>query len=403
MKKNKEHNGELYNILLLCMAVLGVLAVLWTFTGTWPWREHAYYSYMLQARSWLEGRLDLGRDYEHLELAIFNGKYYVSFPPFPSYVMLPFAALHLYTADGLIGVLSALGAAVYAYRIMRHFGTEQVLAAFFALFATIGSNFLFIAHASWVWFIAQNLAFSLSLAALYYALMGRLGLSLALWACAVGCRPLDIVFLPVLLYAFYGAYHTAYPNASFSEMINKNIIKLIPMAVIAISYMLLNYARFGNPIEFGHNYLPEFTRSAHGQFSAAYLRDNLASLVRLPKISFREAWEYQKFDGTNMFIISPIFISYIAYSVCGVIKKRIKPAYAALIFAAIAAELVLTACHKTMGGAQFGNRYTVDVLPLALLGIAAVSPQDGKAARSGIILFLMGLAVNCIGTVLFFV
>ena len=31
-----------------------------------------------------------------------------------------------------------------------------------------------------------------------------------------------------------------------------------------------NLARFGNPLEFGHNYLPEFTRAADGQFSFAY-------------------------------------------------------------------------------------------------------------------------------------
>ena len=50
---------------------------------------------MLQAQSWLEGRLDLGKDYPYLELAVFGGKYYVSFPPFPSYIMFPFAALGL--------------------------------------------------------------------------------------------------------------------------------------------------------------------------------------------------------------------------------------------------------------------------------------------------------------------
>ena len=53
------------------------------------------------------------------------------------------------------------------------------------------------------------------------------------------------------------------------------------MAVIALSYMILNFARFGNITEFGHNYLPEFTRSELGQFNIGYMAENLNLAIPL--------------------------------------------------------------------------------------------------------------------------
>ena len=65
----KNTDTDYISILLLCLCVTAVFFVAWTFTGQWPWKSQAYNSYILQAQSWLEGRLDLGRDYPYLELA----------------------------------------------------------------------------------------------------------------------------------------------------------------------------------------------------------------------------------------------------------------------------------------------------------------------------------------------
>ena len=47
--------------------------------------------------------------------------------------------------------------------------------------------------------------------------------------------------------------------------------------------MTLNAARFGNVLEFGHTWLPEFQRAEHGQFSLTYFAHNFALLFRLPE------------------------------------------------------------------------------------------------------------------------
>ena len=91
MKKWLEKVDWIYVIVPL--ALLGTFWVIAAFAGQWPWQSNPYNSYALQTDSWLKGRLDLGQNYEWLELAIYQGKYFVSFPPFPSYVLIPFVVL----------------------------------------------------------------------------------------------------------------------------------------------------------------------------------------------------------------------------------------------------------------------------------------------------------------------
>ena len=81
------------------------------------------------------------------------------------------------------------------------------------------------------------MAFTLSLMAIYYALKNKIGLSLAFWACAVGCRPFQILYLPALLYLIYNAHKAVNPEDKIIDIIKKRYLALVPMAVIALSYM----------------------------------------------------------------------------------------------------------------------------------------------------------------------
>lgn len=402
-KTIKNNSADYINILLLCLCVTAVFFVAWTFTGQWPWKSQPYNSYILQAQSWLEGRLDLGRDYPYLELAIFNNKYYVSFPPFPSYVMLPFILLGWNSCDGMIAFAVSLLGTVYAFKILRHFNIDSKSSIFFALFLTVGSNWLMTAQNAWVWFIAQNMAFALSLMAIYYALKNKIGLSLAFWACAVGCRPFQILYLPILLYLIYNAHKAVTPEDKVIDIIKKRFTALIPMVIIALSYMLLNFARFGNITEFGHNYLPEFTRSELGQFNIGYIAENLKNIFSVPETQ-NGIWQYTYANGICIFLISPIFVSYAVYIARSLIKhEKLDIRFLILVLATVIVELLSITAHKTMGGAHFGNRYTNDVLPIIFIGIVILLPKNKSWESVNYPLFFIGIAINLIGSIMFFV
>lgn len=205
--------------------------------------------------------------------------------------MLPFVLIGWNSCDSMIAFAVSLLGAVYAFKILKHFDIESKTAIFFTLLLTVGSNWLMTAQNAWVWFIAQNMAFTLSLMAIYYALKNKIGLSLAFWACAVGCRPFQILYLPALLYLIYNAHKAVNPEDKIIDIIKKRYLTLVPMAVIALSYMILNFARFGHITEFGHNYLPEFTRSELGQFNIGYMAENLKNMFSVPETQ-NGIWQY---------------------------------------------------------------------------------------------------------------
>lgn len=272
----------------------------------------------------------------------------------------------------------------------------------FSLFLTIGSNWLMTAQNAWVWFIAQNLSFTLCLMAIYYALKNKAALSLAFWACAVGCRPLQVLYLPLLLYLIYCAHKETSPNDTVFAIIKKRYLSLIPMLVIAVSYMVLNFARFGSITEFGHNYLPEFTEAKYGQFNLRYIGENIKSVFALPKVS-NGVVQYPAFNGMCMFLVSPIFVSYIIYVIRSFMndeKHDIKITLLVILISVI--ETLAITAHKTMGGSHFGNRYTNDILPLVFMGLAAVLPKENSWKNFNYPLLFIGLTLNIIGTATYF-
>ena len=371
--------------------------VMSAFTGIWPWSRNSYNSFSLQAAAWLEGRLDLGKDYPWLELAIYNGKYYVSFPPFPSVVMLPFTALFgTGTPDALISWVVTLAGGVFSVRLGLRCGLSSRDAVFWALFLHLGSGYMFIAQSGWVWFFAQTLNFTLLLGALTLAVEGRGSGSLILWACAVGCRPFSVLYFPVLAYLLWRKERPAH----IGRWIVKRLYWAAGPCVIAGFYMALNAARFGSVTEFGHTWLPEFQRAEHGQFSITYFAHNFSLLFRLPEADPQTGRLTFAHIDTMLFpMICPL-----TFCLAGVwghecLKGGRREKF--LLFALPLLFLIhlgLTCCHRTMGGVQFGNRYLLDLLPPLYAGLCLWMPESEWFRQWQIPLLVFGLVLNTLGT-----
>ena len=72
--------------------------------------------------------------------------------------------------------------------------------------------------------------------------------------------------------------------------------------------------------------------------------------------------EFPPFDGFAFYIASPIYITLFGLYIR---RGRAWRDFALLPFFIL--HLLLLLMHRTMGGWQFGNRYTVDLLPFVLL------------------------------------
>jgi hypothetical protein len=400
----------------IAVLVIALVLLADTFIGGTLFAKNWYNSYALQAEAWLSGNLGLAENYPWLELVLLDDKVFVSFPPTPAVVMLPFVALSKFCGlplnDHLIGLAVFCIAIYFCFKLAESFGLSQIKACFFALFATIGGNILHIVfYAGWVWFFAQILGFTFTVASFFFARKpSKMFLPPLLLALAVGCRPFQLIYAPVVAFLMFDSY-----GIKLLPFAKKLALSLIPAAACILFYMILNAARFGNPFEFGHNYLPEHVNSgdSYGQFNIAFFADNVKNLMRLPY--FEEGFlKFHKFSGSAFYIVNPIFIScligFIVYVVKLIRHEQNINAFI-IIPILIMLHLFLLCLHRTMGGVHFGNRYTIDAVPAAFLGILfAVAPSAEKTKQSRLNAFLIavsiplcaaGFIINLCGTLTF--
>lgn len=127
-------------------------------------------------------------------------------------------------------------------------------------------------------------------------------------------------------------------------------------------------------------------------------------MFTIPEVGQNGKWEYSGFGDISIFLVSPIFISYVVYVIYSFVKKNNKnTVFTILCLVVIVMHLIALSAHVNLGGSQFGNRYTNDVLPVVLLNIAMLLPEKNKWEKYNAILLFMGLAVNITGSVLFYI
>jgi len=368
-------------------AVLAVLLALALAHGSALLTQSPYDSYALQASWWLSGETSSAEDIPFLELAVYEGRYYVSFPPVPSVVSLIFLIFFKTVPSGLLTLLYALACYPPAYLLCRRSLAERA-SALLAAFAVLGGSFPDVAvsathFSGGVWYQAQTLGTLCTFAALYLTGHEQRGKQALGWLCAalaVGCRPFQAVLLPFLFWQWFRAQQ---------GLFRKRITKLLPLMVLpalaAAAMGVYNLARFGSPLEFGHNYLPEFSTEGGIQFSFLHILPNLLRVMRAPALnSTTGVLEFPVMDGFLAWLTTPLLPT---AALAALRRKRGDPAYPGTVFLGVtlAAHLLLLLAHRTFGGWQYGTRYLCDLLPalLALRALGGEPPRAGECAWIG--------------------
>ncbi|MBQ9298989.1 MAG: hypothetical protein IJ214_00610 [Clostridia bacterium] len=364
-----------YTPLLLCWATAVFYAFFCLYIGIDPVGSSGYNTYTLQALAWRSGSYSLGQDYPWLELATYQGDWYVSFPPVPTIPL--FFLTFLFggaTPDNLLVKLYLLAGCLSVYRMLRRARYDKLSAVGFTLFFSFASCLVALTTEGGVWYQAQMLAYALTCAAIACMFCRKITASLICYAFAVGCRPFNAIYgLPLL--AQYAMLYRP-----FREKWQRAARQIVPGVLcgllVAFFYGWYNYIRFGNPLEFGHNYLPEFSWQGGTQFSVAHIAQNLKSFVlRMPFALENGEWRLSHF-GFCFLIANPVFILFLFWIAADLIRRRFTWTKA-IIFFSCAVHLFLLLLHRTFGGFQFGARYTCDLLPYAALYLA----QEGRVRR----------------------
>ena len=353
-----------------------------------------YNTYTLQAMAWRSGSLHLPYDYPALELAIYEGNFYVSFPPLPSLILLPFTFLFGYqTPDNLLVKVYIVIACLAIYFSLRHTGYSKLSAGLFAYLFCFASSMLPMTLNGAVWYHAQVLAFLMMILSISFLIQDHPTPALLFYALSVACRPFDALYALPIFFTYYII------NRRARQPLQATIKALLPGVglglCVALGLAIYNFARFGNPLEFGHNYLPEFSFQGGTQFSLQHVGNNLKTfLFGMPLENTYNGLQFKQF-GYSFLIACPVLLLMLIWGCADLIRKRMRWEKAVILFTFFL-HLFCLLLHRTFGGFQLGARYTVDLIPYAFFYLV-LTPEKRKMHFAEGALLIAGLIFTCWG------
>lgn len=365
-----------YSPWILTAVVLGMWALLHAWLGGSFFGPSAYNTYTRQAMAWREGLLHLPQDVPYLELAVYQGEYYVSFPPLPSLILLPFTFFFgMDTPDNLLVKLYALFACLMIDRALKKAGYGKIQAAAVAFLFCFASSLLPLTMNGAVWYHAQTLAFCLTVLSVCLLSEDRPTLSLLCCALSVGCRPFNALYLIPWFFVWFSLHIRA--RLPLREALRPLIPGVCLGLAVASALAGYNVARFGNPLEFGHNYLPEFSFQGGIQFSVNHVWKNLQTFLFGLPVEYKEDALHIKIFGFSMLLACPVLTLMLAGCIVDLCKRRLRWEKAVVLLTCVLHAFLLL-LHRTFGGYQLGARYAVDLMPYALFFLL-LTPEKKKA------------------------
>lgn len=347
-------------------------------------------------------------------------RWYVSFPPLPALVMVPFVAIGgVDIPDRLIwAILAGLGPALLfvLLRRLRETGRstrspreDLVLSILFAF----GTVYFFTAVQGTVWFAAHVVAVPLLALYVLWSLDARqpllAGLMLGL---AFLTRPTTAFLVPFFLIEAMRVSRPADAPAPVPEhVVWKRIVVWMrgvswvplsrsvalfaaPILVLGGIAMWMNHARFEDPFEFGHTYLQIRWRpriEKWGLFNLHYFAKNLAVFVAaLPWLSAQAPYVTISRHGLALWFTTPNLLLTLW-------PKRVNVTMVGL-YLATAVVMVLNLCYQNSGWVQFGYRFSLDYMVLLFALLALGARRFGPGFY---LMMVFAIAVNTFGALTF--
>lgn len=361
------------------------------------------------AAAFLQGRTYLETPGAFVDLTLFNGRWYVSFPPLAALLMLPQVALYgpdsVNTVYFTIFLGAANGALIYlllekaAQLNWTKLGSADN-AWLVALFA-FGTVHWYMSLTGQVWYISQVLTVTFSALAVLLAFQNRSALVVGIaWGLAMLARP-NVIFLWPLLFAIFCQLNHIDRSALFGrQTVRWTVLSAIPVVVVVAGLLWYNAIRFGSLFDFGYSnmnvgdYLKPDLQT-YGQFNIHFLLRNLRTFfLGLPFWNKSCGFFGVDENGLSVLITTPaLFYLFRAF------KKGRPWIWGAWI--SVFLLFVVIMLYFNTGGLQFGYRFLMDmILPLMLLLALAAGERVSLAFK---ILILCGVLVNYYGLLWFFV
>ncbi len=390
---------------LLALAIYGalLLAYLAVMPGDRLWSHSPYNHFTLQADAWIAGRLDLGGPppvyTSDNDFARYDGKHYVSFPPVPALLMVPFrlaaGEIERVRDPMIFAWLAPLGPVLLflALERLRESGRsprDRREHAWLAMLLGLGTVYWFSAVQGSVWFAGHVVMMVCLCGYLLASVDARhpvlAGLLLAL---AFGTRPTAVLALPVFLFEAFRDPSGESQRAGW----RRAVVFAAAAAPVVGLLMVHNALRFDDPLEFGHRYLAVRWRARideHGLFALHYLPRNLSVFLRgLPFVRPGGGVQING-HGLALWVTSPFY--------AWALWPRTRDGLYRALAASTAAMALTVLCYQNSGWVQFGYRFSNDFAPLLFVMLALA----GRPFRKPFwLIAVVAVAINACGAISF--
>jgi hypothetical protein len=368
----------------------------------WPATRSAYFNYLADAL--LHGQLHLrAQPPSALDLSVFEGRFYLYWPPFPALLLLPFVAVWgVQFSDPLFTIgIAALNVSLVAI-LLRRLSQEGIAAlssverALLVVFFALGTVHSTLAPYASVWFTGQLVGFG-CVALAYLATLSLRGMpafvcaGLAL-ACAFLTR--NHLILTGLWPAYYLLLqHRALPWKRLAICI---VAGIMPVVAGILLFGLYNQLRFGSVFDNGLAYhhmsslfLHDYQR--YGAFHIHYVPTNFFYQYIAYPLPLRSSSPL----GGSLFLLSPVFFAIF----WALHRGRPRPSIAVLVITILLTATPILLLMGT-GYKQFGPRYTLDfTVPLLLLTAIGIRFWSTKLVA---VLTAISVVQYVIGTLLLY-
>ena len=360
---------------------------------------------------------------------------YVSFPPLPALLMLPFVAIwNLAFNDVLFTALLAALNPVLLFLLLQDLARRRLsrrsvvdnlwLTAMFGL----GSVYYYCSVVGQVWYTAHVVTVAGSIGFAWAALGAERPLRAGLFAgLAMAARPTGLfmsvfflfeaavatgAWLPapspeippgapagtvVTVVEGSGAVRRAWwkrfrPNRAFATRLARFCAPLVAIQVVLYVH---NWARFGDPFEFGHRYLNVMWQDRiqrFGLFNYHFLSRNLAAaLVLLPRILSHFPFVKISQHGMSLLLTTPA----LAYTVAPPAEPtRLR----APLWLTVLATALPSLLYQNSGYIQLGYRFSLDYMVFFMMLLAVGNRRISRLWKG---LIIVSIPINLFLAIIF--
>jgi len=402
-------------IYIACLVVFALLA------GDRMVKHTPYNHYAHMADAWLHGRHHLlggPPSYSGMnDFALYDGKWFISFPPFPAILMMPLVWLsgspENFRDGQFIVWLAGIGPAVLFLILekLRRSGRSEkseIDNVRLALLFAFGTVYFFTAVQGTVWYAAHVVGIGLAAIFVFAALDAeRPALAGAMLGCMFLTRPTTaLVGVFFVLEAVRAAHGKALPiegtflararsvwtDLDRGVLLQKLVRFAIPIACALAFASWLNHARFHDlsPTAFGHEYLQIGWKARidrWGLFNLHFLPRNIAvmfgslpwppapdepkAIIELAGMKFKVPHFTISGHGLALWFTTPIYFWLLR-------PKKVDFIWGAAAFAALG-PCIMNLLYQNSGWFQFGYRFSNDYAVFLFVGLALATRPFGRA------------------------